>query len=195
MRTKRIDKSIVHLGKRLDAWWDEFATLLDSDDRAEQGKALLRGFDTVRELDHLKATGLAAIAALANQQHAQTPRERAAALIRGFELSANFADVLHDEFGDTDAEVKVWRLMDTLVQQLNAISPGRAALAALLDHRDAGVRASAGAYLIDLMTDRVAAVLRDVREKEHANSAHFNAYWTLVFWERERKSRFNYLDS
>jgi len=39
-----IEESIVQLGKKLDAWWDGFCPMLDSEDRLAQGKALLRGF-------------------------------------------------------------------------------------------------------------------------------------------------------
>jgi hypothetical protein len=92
---------------------------------------------------------------------------------------------------DTDGERKIWRLTDSIVRALDQIGRGRAALDVLLDHPDARVRGSAGAYLIDLMPARVIPVLRDVEQTEDGNSAHFNAAWVLLAWGRQRISRFN----
>ncbi len=79
------------------------------------------------------------------------------------------------------------QLMLKIVNALDAIDPDRAALATLLDDSDPRVRAFAGAYMIKSMPERVIPILREIQEKEHANSAHFNAYWTLLRWEREGK--------
>src|SRR5438105_4054906 len=56
-RAMEIDQSIVRLGAELDAWWDEYLPMLDSGDRAAQGKALLHGFDIAKRFDRLKAEG------------------------------------------------------------------------------------------------------------------------------------------
>jgi hypothetical protein len=185
----KIDDSIVQLGAKLDAWWGEFSTMLDSDDRVAQGNALLRGFQITKEFDRLKAEGLAAIAALLNRQDtgAITQAERVASLVQGFAFSAKLASTLHDEFRDTDGETEVVRLMLEIVNALDAINPDRVALATLLGDSDPRVRAFAGAYLIKSMPERVIPILREIDENEHANSAHFNAYWTLLRWEREGK--------
>jgi hypothetical protein len=115
-------------------------------------------------------------------------------LIRGFEFGARFADTLHDEFRDTaDGETKVVRLTDAIVKALDRTGSGRAALAVLLDHRDPGVRALAGVYLIDLLPERVSPILRQVEEEARGRSAGFRAHWALLAWQREGKSRFNYL--
>jgi hypothetical protein len=76
---------------------------------------------------------------------------------------------------------------------LNAIFPGRSALTAFFDHPNAGVRASAGAYLIDLMPDRVVSLLSEIDEKSDGSSASFTAHWALLAWKTDKKSRFNYL--
>ena len=184
-----IDDSIVQLGAKLDAWWARFSTILHSEDRAAQGKALLQGFDIAKELDRLKADGLAAIAALLNRQDAGavTQAERVASLVQGFAFSAKLASTLHDEFRDTKCETEVVHFMLEIVNALDAIDPDRIALANLLDDSDPRVRVFAGAYLIKSMPERVIPILREIEEKEHANSAHFNAYWTLLRWEREGK--------
>ena len=188
-----IDASIIQLGEKLDAWWGDFCPILDSEDRAAQGKALLSGIAIAKELDRLKADGLAAIQALLDERNALSDEERATSLIRGFAFGARLADTLHDKLLDTDGEFKVWRLLDRIVLALDKIGLGRAALEALFDDPDAGIRASAGAYLIDLMPKRVVPILRDIDEKEDANCAHFTAAWAVLAWEREGKSRFNYL--
>jgi hypothetical protein len=191
-----IDESIVQLGRKLDAWWDGFSPLLSSEDRVAQGKALLRGFEIAKEFDRLKADGLAAITALLNRPDPVADDERAASLIRGFEFGARLADTLHNEFRDTaDGETKVVRLMDAIVKALDTNGSSRAALAVLLDHPDPGVRAWAGAYLIDLMPQRVVPILRQIELKGDGSSASFGAHWTLLAWRPEGKSRFNYLNA
>jgi hypothetical protein len=186
-----VDESIVHLGEKLDAWWDGFSTMLYSEDRVAQGKALLHGFEIAKEFDRIKADGLAAIAALMTPPDSMTSDERVASLIRGFAFAAKLSATLHDEFSDVACETKIAHLMQAIVNALDAIGSGRTALAVLLDNSDSSVRASAGAYLIKLMPERVIPILHDIEQNEHANSAHFTAYWTLLRWEREGKHAAN----
>jgi hypothetical protein len=168
--------------------------MLDTEDRVAQGNALLRGIAIAKEFDRLKTDGLTAITALIDRHDLTPDSERAASLIRGFEFGARLADTLHDEFRDTaDGETKVVCLTDAIVKALDTIGRGRAALAVLLDHPDPGVRALAGAYLIDLLPERVCPILHQVEEEARGRSAGFRAHWALLAWERERKSRFNYL--
>ena len=174
-----IDASIIELGEKLDAWWDDFCPMLDSGDRAAQGNTLLRGFEIAKEFDRLKAQGLSAIAALLDRHDAVTQEERATSLIRGFEFGGRLADTLHDEFRDIDGETEVWRLLDRIVLDLNEIGSGRAALELLFDNPDAGIRASAGSYLIDLMPERVVPMLRQIDEKSDGSSPSFGAHWAL----------------
>jgi hypothetical protein len=129
-----------------------------------------------------------------NRRETAADDERAASLIRGFEFGARLADTLHDEFRDTaDGETKIVQLIDEIVKALNVIGSGRAALAVLLDNADPGVRALAGAYLIDLMPERVGPILQQIEEKTGGSSASFRAHWALLAWQREGKSRFNHL--
>ena len=189
-----IDESIAQLGEKLQEWFYGNVPTFASDDRQAQAEALLRGFELVKEFDRLKADGLAALTALLARQDVTTEEQRVASLIRGFEFGAKLADTLHDEIRDiADGETKVVHLMDEIVKGLNAIGSGRAALAVLLDHPDAGVRALAGFYLIDLMPERVVPILRQIEEKKDASSALFRAHWALLGWELDGKSRFNYL--
>ena len=188
------DQSIVQIAEKLDAWWDEFSSLLVSNDRAAQIKALVRGIEIVKKLDRLKVEGTAAITSMLGHRDLNTEKERSASLLRAFVFSARLANTLHDELLDTDGENKVWQLMDTIVQALDKIGRGRVGLDVLIGHPDASVRGAAGAYLVDLLPDQIIPVLREVEETEDANSAHFNAHWALLAWECERKSRFNYLN-
>jgi hypothetical protein len=165
----------------------------ESQDRTAQLKALLKGSEITNELDGLKAGAKTAINALLKRPDSAADVERAASLIRAFELASKVADALHDELLDTDGESEVWHLMDAIVRALNKIGTGRAALARLFDNPDSGVRAAAGAYLIDLMPDRVVPMLREIDEKGGGRSADFGAHWTLLAWDLDKKSRFNYL--
>jgi len=183
-----IDESIVQLGAKLDAWWDEFSPMLDSKDRSAQGKVLLRGFELAKEFDHLKADGLAAITALLNRHDATTEVERVASLVQAFAFAAKLAGTLHDEFRDMDGKTECARVMYNIANALHSIGAGQAALAGLLDDPDAGVRASAGVYLIEAMPERVVPILREIEEKEAANSAHITAYFALLRWEHEGKT-------
>jgi len=185
---------IAQLGRQLDAWWESFSTMLDSEDRVTQGKALLSGFEIAKEFDRLKAEGIAIIEKLLVSSNTLLGNERADSLIRSFEFSAKLADILHDEFRDiADGETKVVRLADAIAKGLNKINPGRIRLAELLEHPDPGVRSLAGTYLIDLMPERVISVLRGVRENKRGQSAGMRVLVTLMGWERGRVSRFNSL--
>lgn len=190
-----VDGAIVQLGAKLDAWWDEFSAMLDSEDRAAQAEALVGGLEMAKELDRLKANGLAAIQELLDDRSAPSEKERAKSLIRGFELGAKLADTLHDEFGDMETEIKVMRLLDDIVLALDGVGSGRTSIATLLNHPNLGVRVVAGVYLVDLLPKQVVPILRAADEKKDASSASFRAHWTLLAWERERKSRFNYLSA
>jgi hypothetical protein len=181
------------LAEALDQWFDRNPTTFALQDRVGHGRALHRGFEIVKKLDQLKSDGLATITALLNSHGPVANNERTVSLIRAFEFWTRLADAFHDELLDTDGEAKVWRLLDGIVLALDKTASGRAALDVLLDSSDAGIRASAGAYLIDLLPARVVPMLRDIDQKGGSKSADFGAHWTLLAWEREGKSRFNYL--
>ena len=119
------DQSIVQIAEKLDAWWDEFSSLLVSNDRAAQIKALVRGIEIVKKLDRLKVEGTAAITSMLGHRDLNTEKERSASLVRAFVFSARLANTLHDELLDTDGENKVWQLMDTIVQALDKIGRGQ----------------------------------------------------------------------
>src|SRR5581483_1934530 len=128
-----IDQTIIQLGTELDEWFNTNRATFESQDRAAQGTALLRGFELVKKLDRLKADGMAAFAGLLAQNESISSDERVASLLRGFEFAARLADVLHDELLYTDGENAVWRSMEAVVQALDKIGRGRVALEALFE--------------------------------------------------------------
>jgi hypothetical protein len=109
-------------------------------------------------------------------------------LVQAFAAAAKLANTLHDEFRDIDGETQVARLTEAIVNTLEKTEAGRAPLAVLLDHPDAGVRAWAGACLIFLLPDRVVPILREIMAKKRADSAHFTAYFALLRWEHDPRS-------
>jgi hypothetical protein len=168
---------------------DSNRTTFASQDREAQGRSLSRGFEIAKKLDRLKAEGLAAIAALLDRHNPVAGEERIVSLVRGFEFAAKLADTLHDELLDTDAGNKVTALMNDIAVALDGMSAGRASLGVLLNSPDARVRASAGAYLIKVMPDRVLPILREIDEGEQGSSAGFHAHWALLRWAQENKGR------
>jgi hypothetical protein len=184
-----VDDAIVQLGAKLDAWLDGNLATISSMDRVAQFKALLAGIEITKELDLLKAKGLAAITALLNRQNTATGDERVASLIRAFEFAAKLEATLKDELQDIDGANKTVVLMDEIANALDATDPGRAVLAGLLDHPDDRVRASAGAYLLSvgLMPERVLPILHEIEDKGLGDCADFTAHWAILHWEREGK--------
>ena len=143
-----IDDAIVQLGAKLDAWLDGNLATISSMDRVAQFKAILAGVEITKELDLLKAKGLAAITTLLDRQDAIAEDEHVASLVRTFAFAAKLAATLSDELMDTNGANKVTGLMIAIADALDATGSGRAALAVLLDHADNRVRAFAGVYLM-----------------------------------------------
>jgi len=179
-----VNKAVERVGAELDAFWEALSPLLDSDDRAAQGKTLLRGFALVKEYDRLKTEGLAAIQTLINRG-GTTESARITSLVGAFAFAAKLANTLHDEFHDIDGETQVTRFTEAIVKTLESMGTDRAPLAVLLDHPDTGVRSWAGACLINLQPDRVVPILRAIVRDRFANGAHFTASFALFRWEHE----------
>jgi hypothetical protein len=184
-----IDDAITQLGAKLDGWLDNNLATLPSMDRAAQFKALLAGIEITKELDLLKAKGMAAITALLKRQGTVTDEERAASMIKAFEFAAKLEGALKDELQDIDGANNLVTLMDEITKALDMTGPGRVALAGFLDHPDDRVRSSAGAYLLSvgLMPERVLPVLHEIEDKGLGDCADFTAHWAIVHWEREGK--------
>jgi hypothetical protein len=180
-----ISDAIAELAKDLDEWFEDGRATFAVPDRFAQARAIDRGIRIVRKLDRLKKEGTDAVKAILARTDAEPQETHAASLIKAFKFTSRLAGILHDELLDTNGETEVVRLTSAIVKALDVIDPARKALSTLLDDPNARVRASAGAYLINLMPDRVVPILREIEETEDANSAHFSASWTLLRWERE----------
>jgi hypothetical protein len=182
------DEIIARLGVKLDAWFDSNQAVFESEDTAAQAHALRAGFEILAELDRIKSDGLAAIAAILHPQNAIASGERVASLVRAFEFAATLKAALSDELSDTDGANELVDKLNMIANLLDESSPGRAALAPLLDHSKDSVRASAGAYLVNLMPDRVVPILREIDQDDDGSSASFTAHWALSEWELKQKA-------
>ena len=183
------EDAIAKLADDLDAWFEDGRSTLALPDRLAQGRAIDRGIRIVQELDRLKEEGMAAIKAGIVRATAELGDTQVSSLVETFTFSSRLADTLHDQLLDTDAENYIWRMMDSIALALDKIGRGRAALDVLLDNPRAGVRAAAGAYLIDLDPERVVPILREIDEKGGGNSADFRAHWTLLACDSRDSSR------
>jgi hypothetical protein len=181
--------AIARLGERLANWFADNVSTFQADDRAAHGKAILKGLAIVKELNRLKADGLAAITAILNDQDVSTDSERIANLLEAFAFAEKLAAALHDELLDVDGETKVLRLVKPIVDKLETIGAGRNALAGLLDDPDPIVQASAGTFLIGIMPDRVIPILRTIEQNERGKSAGSTAGWALAHWKAETKQK------
>lgn len=182
------EESIARLGAKLDAWLDSKLAIFKSDDKTAQAHALLAGFEIVAELDQLKSDGMATIDAMLHPQNAISPDERIASLVRAFEFAAILRAAFNDDASDTDDGKELVMKMNAIADTLDESHPGRIALAVLLNHSKDSVRASAGAYLADLIPDRVVPILREIDQKGGGTSANFTAHWALVDWELKQKA-------
>jgi hypothetical protein len=183
----QFDETIARLGAKLDAWFDSNQAIFVSEDKQAHADALRAGFAILDELDTMKSAGLAAIAAILRPQSGIGPEEQAAALVRGFEFAARLKAALHDELADIDGGNELVTKMNLIADALDQGGRGRVALAVLLRHADDSVRASAGAYLVDLMPDRVVPILREIDQKDEGTSAGFTAHWALRDWELKQQ--------
>ncbi len=182
------DETIARLGAKLDAWFDSNQAIFESENKTAHADALRAGFEILAELDTIKSDGLAAIAAMLRPQSGIGSDEHVAALVRAFEFAATLRAALRDELSDTDGANELVTKMNMIADTLDESGRGRAALAGLLDHAEDSVRASAGAYLVDLMPDRVVPILREIDQKDGGTSAIFTAHWALRGWELKQKA-------
>lgn len=79
------------------------------------------------------------------------------------------------------------RRLDAIFKALDTTGAGQVGLARLLDHPDVGVRVLAGAYLIELMPDRVVPMLREIDESAGGSSPGFTAHFALLRWDYDGK--------
>lgn len=125
----------------------------------------------------------AAMQAAVERAEAATDHEmRVVLLLEAFIVCALGEVVAHDDFADDETARRAVEHKHRIVAGLDAIGSGqRAALSRLLESPFAGVRASAGAHLLNagLERERVVPTLRQI-EKEVWGSAGWTAFWALA---------------
>ena len=124
----------------------------------------------------------AMVAAVQRAEAASDDEMRVARLLEAFSICALGEIVAHDDFADHETARSAVEYKHRIVAALDAIGGGqRAALERLLDSPFAGVRASAGAHLLNagLRRERVVPLLQQM-EKEVSSSAGWTAFWALA---------------
>lgn len=174
-----------------------------SDQRVRERDALIEALDAaIAARDAGKEAALAAkLAAVTRALHDAATEQRRAMrdavaradaagddemrltrLIEAFIICALGEVVAHDDFADEETARQAVAHKHRIVAALDAIGGGcRMALVRLLESPFAGVRASAGAYLLNagLRRERVVPVLQQI-EKDVASSAGWTAFWALA---------------
>jgi len=120
-------------------------------------------------------------AAVERAEAASDDETRLTRLIEAFTICALGEVVAHDDFADHETASRAVAHKHRIVAALDAIGSGcRVALEQLLESPFAGVRASAGAHLLNtgLRRERVVPMLQQI-EKEVASSAGWTAFWAL----------------
>jgi hypothetical protein len=179
---------LEQLGEQLAVWYVEWMFTQDAMSETERGREHQRGSALLAEVKRLKAENLAALRIVLNQQASMPGDERVAALLRAFVSGAKLKGALSDAVWDSDGCVDAVTITNSIAETLDGIGPARrAALAPLLGDPDPRVRASAGAYLVAQMPDRVLPVLHEVCESQRGKSASFTAHLAIRGWELDRK--------
>jgi hypothetical protein len=121
-------------------------------------------------------------AAVERAETASDDELRVTLLLDAFSVCALGEIVAHDDFADYETARRAVEYKHRIVAGLDAIGSGRrAALEQLLESPFAGVRASAGAHLLNagLRRERIVPLLQNI-EKEVSSSAGWTAFWALA---------------
>lgn len=151
----------------------------DTKEQLEIGRKLAANAKEIQTAEaEQRATMLGAVE---QAQAALDPEDRVAKLCAAFALCAEVRHHAYDSFGGGETVIRAVNHTHTIVAALDTIPlQGRLALAKLLDHPNVGVRASAGAHLLNanLMREWVVPILQEI-EKNDNDSAGWTAFWAL----------------
>ena len=135
-----------------------------------------------KEIHAAQAEQRAAMAAALDRARSiADPAARAERLVDAFEICALAQIVALDDFADDETADRAVEHRHAIVALLDAIAPRRrAALARLLESPFAGVRAAAGAQLLNagMMRERIVPMLQEI-ERNVPSSAGWIAFWAL----------------
>jgi hypothetical protein len=110
-------------------------------------------------------------------------------LLDAFVVAAKLDRFAFDVIPDLPTQHFASAQMRAVLEQLDAVPPGRAALVPLLDHADPGVRVAAASLVLKLMPDRALPVLRRIRKSEPALGPRMAAMTSLFMYECEERKR------
>ena len=166
-----------------DALIDELDTAIAAQNAGEEAALATKLAAVTKALQAAAAEQRAAmLAAVERAEAARGDEARVALLLEAFSICALGEVVAHDDFADEETARRAVEYKHRIVGALDAIGSGhRAALERLLDSPFAGVRASAGAHLLNagLERERVVPLLQQI-EKEVLSSAGWTAFWALA---------------
>jgi hypothetical protein len=161
---------------------DELEAAMASGNTKKQNEIGKKLAAITKEIQNAEAEQRAAmIAAIDRARDAADDEARVQKLCQAFELCCLMQVVAEDDFGGGETVDRAIDHKHAIVAALDAIAPGRrVALAALLDSTFAGVRASAGAHLLNaaLLRERVVHLLQEI-ERNVSGSAGWTAFWAL----------------
>jgi hypothetical protein len=153
---------------------------------------IVRMAEIERDLKAIQSSQMATLTGLIDDRPRGDPggeAERIARLLRAFEFSARLKKIASDVICDSDIQDQWVDQSNKIVTVLDAVDPGRQHLIGLLDHPIPDVRASAGAYVMEVAPERALPVLRAVYESERGFSAGWTAFWPLEMYDVERKKK------
>jgi hypothetical protein len=161
---------------------EELETAMASGNSKKQNEIAKKLASITKEIQTAEAEQRAAMLAAIDRAHDASDNEaRVAKLCQAFELCCLMQVVSNDDFGGGETVDRAIDHKHAIAAALDAIAPGRrSALAALLESPFAGVRASAGAHLLnaDLLRERVVPLLQEI-ERNVSGSAGWTAFWAL----------------
>src|SRR5258708_30904985 len=115
--------------------------------------------------------------------------ERIARVLRAFEFAGQLGRIGGDVICDSEYSDQWTQQRKRIVTVLDAVDPGRQHLIGLLDHPIPDVRASAGAYVMEVEPERALPVLRAVYESERGLNAGWTAFFPIQMYDAEQKKQ------
>jgi hypothetical protein len=186
------DDPITKLALELDEWLEQNQAALSNTDEPQKAlEAYRKGAQILKSLDAQTTQCISKIQSVIDDASLKPDDARVEELVEAFKLGARFKAVLKDELGQTDTCNHIIGQLNAIATALDKIGGGRGpALAPLLDDSDLAIGATAGAYLVELMPDRVVPLLHRIAdEAERGSSAAFTAYWAYRGYELDKEKK------
>src|SRR5579883_1746177 len=180
------EDAITKLASELDEWLEQNdAALVNTGQPQKALEAWQKGAQLLKRLDAETAGCIDKIQRVIDDVSPKADDARIDELLNAFTLGARFRAVLDDELVQKDSYNKITRQLDAIVLALDKIGGRGPVLVKLLDDPRPAICATAGAYLVNLMPDRVLPLMRGIAEAERGTSAGWTAHWTWRVYEVE----------